>query len=42
MQPTSGWYQKVGKGWLFYYQPGHSITDFENENFQQILINTIN
>ena len=41
MQPTSGWYQKTGKGWLFYYQAGHQIADFQNPNFKQILINTL-
>lgn len=41
MQPTSGWYQKAGQGWVFYFQAGHSISDFENENFRQILLNTL-
>lgn len=41
MQPTSGWYKKTGKGWVFYYQAGHSITDFENQNFMRILLNTL-
>ncbi len=41
MQPTSGWYQKTGKGWLFYYQAGHQIGDFQNPNFKQVLINTL-
>ncbi len=41
MQPTSGWYQKKGKGWLFYYQPGHQTADFQNENFRQVILNTL-
>ncbi len=41
MQPTSGWYQKTGKGWLFYYQPGHQIADFQNRNLKQIILNTL-
>ena len=41
MQPTSGWYKSAGKGWLFYYQPGHSPTDFADKNFKQILLNTL-
>jgi type 1 glutamine amidotransferase len=42
MQPTSAWYQKTGKGWLFYFQAGHQIADFENKNFSQIILNTLN
>ncbi len=41
MQPTSGWYQKTEKGWLFYFQPGHQIADFQNKNFKQIMLNTL-
>ncbi len=41
MQPTSGWCQKKGKGWLFYYQAGHQIADFQNENFRQVILNTL-
>lgn len=41
MQPTSGWYQRTGKGWLFYFQAGHKLSDFENKNFRQILLNTL-
>lgn len=40
-QPTSGWYRKAGKGWLFYYQAGHQISDFENPHFKQVLLNTL-
>ena len=42
MQPTSAWYQKTGEGWLFYFQAGHQIADFENKNFSQIILNTLN
>jgi len=41
MQPTSGWYQKTGEGWLFYFQPGHQISDFQNKNFKQVIQNTL-
>lgn len=41
MQLSCGWYQKTGKGWLFYFQAGHQISDFENENFKQILLNVL-
>jgi len=41
MQPTSGWYQKTGEGWLFYFQPGHQIADFQNKNFKQVILNTL-
>lgn len=41
MQPTAGWYKQIGKGWLFYYQPGHNVSDYENPNFLQVLLNTL-
>ena len=41
MQPTSGWYKKVGGGWLFYYQAGHRPEDFSNNNFLQVILNTL-
>lgn len=41
MQPTSGWYKPSGKGNIFYYQAGHSVADFENENFIRIILNTL-
>jgi hypothetical protein len=41
MQPTSGWYKPSREGMIFYYQAGHSVADFENENFIRILLNTL-
>ncbi len=41
MQPTSGWYKQSGKGNIFYYQAGHSVTDFKNPNFIMVLVNTL-
>jgi hypothetical protein len=41
MQPTSGWYRKEGKGWLFYFQAGHGTADFADSNFSQIIRNTL-
>jgi hypothetical protein len=41
MQPTSGWYKQSGRGSIFYYQAGHSVSDFENPNFVKILLNTL-
>lgn len=41
MQPTGGWYKKAGKGGVFYYQAGHSISDYENQNFFRIILNTL-
>jgi len=41
MQPTAGWYEPKSKGWLFYFQAGHQIADYENKKFIQILRNTI-
>lgn len=41
MQKTSGWLKKVGKGWLIYLQPGHSVEDMQSEPFRQIVVNAI-
>lgn len=40
-QPTAGWYKQVGKGYVFYYMPGHNAFDFDNTIYAQILANTL-
>jgi len=40
-QDRCGWYKHTGKGWVFYYQPGHSAGDFEHPAFLQIILNTL-
>jgi len=41
MQDRSAWCKPVGKGWLFYSQPGHAITDFENPLYTQLIANAV-
>lgn len=41
MQDTAGWYKPAGKGWVFYFKPGHSTRDFENPAYAQILVNAV-
>jgi hypothetical protein len=41
MQDRSAWCKPVGKGWLFYSQPGHAISDFENPVYTQIIANAV-
>lgn len=41
MQDTAGWYEPSGKGWIFYFMPGHSVTDFENAIYSQIVVNAV-
>lgn len=41
MQDRAVWYMPVEKGWLFYSQPGHAISDFENPVYAQIIINAV-
>ncbi len=41
MQDRSGWYKPRGEGYVFYFQPGHLVEDFENKNYCQILLNCI-
>lgn len=39
MQDRAGWYKPAGKGWIFYFMPGHSAKDFENPAYGQIVVN---
>jgi hypothetical protein len=41
MQDTAGWYKPAGKGWVFYFKPGHGVRDFENPAYAQILVNAV-
>lgn len=41
MQDRAGWYMPAGKGWVLYFMPGHSIHDFENPVYAQILTNAV-
>jgi type 1 glutamine amidotransferase len=41
MQASSGWVKNTGKGKVFYFQAGHSESDFDNVNFLQVLRNAI-
>ncbi|MBR9775332.1 MAG: ThuA domain-containing protein [Cytophagales bacterium] len=41
VQPTSGWYRPKGKGMVFYYQAGHEESDYQNPNFLQVILNTL-
>ncbi len=41
MADRAGWYLHKGKGLLFYYVAGHQASDFENESFCRIILNSI-
>lgn len=41
MQDRSGWYKAADNGWLFYLQPGHAASDFQDPNFAQIVLNCL-
>ena len=41
MQDRSGWLKPAGKGWVFYFQPGHCESDFRNRNYCQIILNCL-
>jgi hypothetical protein len=38
-QRTAGWFERAGKGSVFYFMAGHSKADFENPAYSQIVIN---
>ena len=41
MQDRSGWLKRVGRGYAFYFHPGHTVSDFENANYCQIILNCL-
>jgi Trehalose utilisation len=41
MQDQAVWYMPVEKGWLFYSQPGHAVSDFENQVYARIIMNAV-
>ncbi len=41
LQDRAGWFKPAGKGWLYYFQPGHSVNDFEDPTFGRVVINAI-
>ncbi len=41
MQDRGAWLKKYGKGEVVYLMPGHAATDFENDNFAQMILNAI-
>jgi len=41
MQDRAGWFKAAGKGLVFYFQPGHAVSDFEKAGFCQILLNCL-
>jgi trehalose utilization protein len=41
MQDRAGWMMPAGKGWVFYFQPGHFAGGYENTRYAQILVNAV-
>ena len=41
MQDRAAWYKPAGKGWVFYFQPGHRAEDFANRNYAQMILNCL-
>jgi len=41
MQDRTGWYKREGKGWIFYFQPGHSTQEFGNRVCTRMILNAI-
>ena len=42
MQDRAVWYKNYGKGIIYYFMPGHSVSDYENRNVAQMILNAIN
>jgi len=41
MQDRGAWIKKQGKGTIFYFMPGHAVSDYENTNVTKIILNAI-
>lgn len=41
MQDRAGWLAPAGRGWIFYFMPGHSAKDFQHEAYVRILLNAL-
>jgi len=41
MQDRGGWLKPAGKGWIFYFMPGHTVKDVENPLYQQLILNCL-
>ena len=41
MQDRGAWLKRYGDGILVYFQPGHGVSDYENPNISQMVLNAI-
>lgn len=41
MQDRGAWYKPSGKGWIFYFQPGHTSAEFQERNYCQMILNCL-
>jgi hypothetical protein len=41
MQPSAGWFMRAGKGWVLYFMPGHSVKEFSDPVYGQIVVNAV-
>jgi len=41
MQDRGAWIKKQGKGTIFYFMPGHAVSDYDNRNVTQIILNAV-
>ena len=41
MQDRAGWYMPAKKGWVVYLMAGHTVRDFENPIYGQIVVNAV-
>jgi hypothetical protein len=42
MQDRGAWIKSQGKGTIVYLMPGHCVSDYQNENITQMILNAIN
>ncbi|MBN2328041.1 MAG: ThuA domain-containing protein [Candidatus Omnitrophica bacterium] len=41
MQDRGAWYKPAGRGWVFYFQPGHTPVEFQERNYCRMIMNCL-
>lgn len=41
MQDRGTWIKEQGEGTIFYFMPGHAVSDYQNKHVTQIILNAI-
>jgi type 1 glutamine amidotransferase len=40
-QAHAGWHRPAGKGWIYYFLPGHSVREFQEPAYTRMILNAV-